>query len=266
MSFCKNCIKGASSASPRLLEPPIPNNHIYQASHAKEPRRELIGSVNSYVATPTIDYPKDKVVLLLTDVFGPQLVNAQLLADDFAKNGFKTVVPDYLNGDPVPADVMTSGVCPLSFFSKPVYLQGREQKPFDLQKWIANHTQAQTHPTLDKVIDGLKKEGVTTFGATGYCFGGRYVLDLAFDNIISASVVSHPSLLEIPADLEKYFNTSTSPLLINSCTNDVRFPLPASAKADELFGEGKGDMTDPAVKKAKEGAFESAVAWFIEKL
>ena len=50
---------------------------------------ELIGGVNSYVATPAIDYPKDKVVLLLTDVFGPQLVNAQLLADDFAGNGFK---------------------------------------------------------------------------------------------------------------------------------------------------------------------------------
>lgn len=157
---------------------------------------------------------------------------------------------------------------------------------FDFEKWRSNHTQAHTRPTLDKVIDALKKEGVTTFGATGYCFGGRYVFDLAFENIISASVVSHPSLLEIPADLEKYFNTSTSPLLINSCTNDVRFPLSASAKADEIFGEGKfapgykreyfegaehgfavrGDMTNPVVKKAKEGAFESAVAWFIEEL
>ena len=59
-----------------------------------------------------------------------------------------------------------------------------------------------------------------------------------------------------------------------------------SAKADEVIGEGKfapgykreyfegaehgfavrGNMTDPVVKKAKEGAFESAVAWFIEKL
>ena len=105
MSFCKNCIKGASSASPCLLHP---NNHIHQASPTKELHRvrppsiinlltfyplsgkwELIGGVNSYVATPTIDYPKDKVVLLLTDVFGPQLVNAQLLADDFAGNGFK---------------------------------------------------------------------------------------------------------------------------------------------------------------------------------
>lgn len=26
------------------------------------------------------------------------------MADDFAANGFDTFIPDYLNGDPVPAD------------------------------------------------------------------------------------------------------------------------------------------------------------------
>jgi hypothetical protein len=50
---------------------------------------EKIGGVESYVATPEVDYPKDKVVLFLPDVFGHKLVNAQLLADDFAANGFK---------------------------------------------------------------------------------------------------------------------------------------------------------------------------------
>ena len=100
--------------------------------------------MNTYVATPTIDYPKDKVVLFLTDVFGPQLVNAQLLADDFARSGFKvcfsffslprsqvlcdrligefaqTIVPDYLNGDPVPADAMDPGVRTLPPLSYPL--------------------------------------------------------------------------------------------------------------------------------------------------
>ena len=31
--------------------------------------------MKSYVATPTIDYPKDKVVLFLSDVFGIPLIN-----------------------------------------------------------------------------------------------------------------------------------------------------------------------------------------------
>jgi len=90
--------------------------------------------------------------------------------------------------------------------------------------WFPNHTQEKTRPTLDKVVEALKAEGVTSFAATGYCFGGafcslmtrsrdhinldligdlgRYVFDLAFDNIIKVAAVSHPSLLKVPEDLE----------------------------------------------------------------
>lgn len=69
-----------------------------------------VGGVNSYVATPTGDYPKDTAVLFLSDIFGYTMSNSQvririykgwcvdhlyprtnlqLLADDFADNGFK---------------------------------------------------------------------------------------------------------------------------------------------------------------------------------
>jgi hypothetical protein len=36
---------------------------------------EIIGGVKCYVGTPTIDYPKDKVVLFLPDAFGIGLIN-----------------------------------------------------------------------------------------------------------------------------------------------------------------------------------------------
>ena len=39
---------------------------------------EKIGGVDSYVAIPSGDYPLDKVILFLPDVFGPQLPNAQV--------------------------------------------------------------------------------------------------------------------------------------------------------------------------------------------
>jgi hypothetical protein len=45
-----------------------------------EGRWEKIGGVETYVATPTVDYPKDKIILFLTDIFGPQLINAQVRA------------------------------------------------------------------------------------------------------------------------------------------------------------------------------------------
>ena len=57
-----------------------------------------------------------------------------------------------------------------------------------------------------------------SFAAVGYCFGGeqysslngiatefhigRYVFDLAFEHIISAAAVAHPSMLKVPEDLE----------------------------------------------------------------
>jgi dienelactone hydrolase len=42
--------------------------------------------------------------------------------------------------------------------------------------WIGKHGQDVTRPLLDKVIEGLKGQGVSKFAATGYCFGGKYRL------------------------------------------------------------------------------------------
>ncbi|KAJ7445853.1 hypothetical protein FB451DRAFT_1055416 [Mycena latifolia] len=71
MSFCKDCITGVTHEG-------TPEGTI-----------ETIGGVACYAATPTVDYPKDKVLLFLTDVYGLELVNSRFLADDFARNGFK---------------------------------------------------------------------------------------------------------------------------------------------------------------------------------
>ncbi|KIJ65189.1 hypothetical protein HYDPIDRAFT_175207 [Hydnomerulius pinastri MD-312] len=249
MSFCKNCITGVT--------------------HEGTPtgKNEVIAGVKCYVATPTIDYPKDKVVLFLPDVFGIELVNAQLLADDFAKNGFKVVAVDYLNEDAIPSDAMNSG-------------------NFDLMAWLANHGADKTRPSLDKVIAALKEQGVTSFGSTGYCFGGRYTFDLAYDGVIKAAVVAHPSLLKVPDDLEKFKGTGI-PLLINSCTTDQQFPPESQALADKILGDGsasapkykreyfdgcthgfavRGDMKDPKVKAGKEGAFKATVEFFLQHL
>ncbi|KAJ7484531.1 dienelactone hydrolase endo-1,3,1,4-beta-D-glucanase [Mycena latifolia] len=247
MSLCKDCVKGVTHEG------------------TPEGKIETIGGIECYVATPTADYPKDKVVLFLSDAFGLSLVNNKLLADDFARNGFKTIAPDYLHGDPVPADAMI-GV------------------NFDFKNWLVTHGAADTRPPLDKVIAALQADGVKSFGAVGYCMGGRYVFDLAFDGVISAAATAHPSLLQAPADLEKYVATATAPLLINSCTTDSQFPLEAQAQADNIFAgfapgykreyfEGcthgfavRGDLSDPKVKAGKEGAFAATVQWMVKYL
>lgn len=123
-------------------------------------------------------------------------------------------MPDYLNGDPIAelnATVRANGPS-----IQPASALKHRPFQFDFPAWLAKHGAEQTRPPLDKVITALKEKGVTVFGATGYCFGARYVFDLSFDKVIKAAVVSHPSLLNVPEDLEK-FKASGVPLLINSC-------------------------------------------------
>ncbi|KAF8998492.1 chlorocatechol-degradation protein [Cyathus striatus] len=230
MGLCKDCFRGVTHEG------------------TPQGKWEKIGGVDCYVVTPPVDYSKDK-----------------LLADDFAANGFKTIIPDYFNGDYVPADAMHG-------------------KNFDGSAWLKRHGPAQIQPPLDNVISALKLQGVTIFGAAGYCMGARYALNLAFKNIISVAVCSHPSLIKVPSDFEIYKSTSKAPLLINSCTIDEWFPPHAQEKADEVmrsfkpgykreYWEGcthgfavRGDMSDSKVKAGKEGAFNAAVAWFRAKL
>jgi dienelactone hydrolase len=249
MSLCRDCIQG------------VRHEGTAQGTW------EVIGGIRSYVATPAGDYPKDTVILFVTDVFGPDLINAQLLADDFAlNNNLKTVIPDIYNGDPIPPEALSPGASP----------------PFDLMGWLGKHGADVTRPPLDKVIAALKEEGVTTFAGNGYCLGARYVVDLAYDHLVKVVVLNHPTLLKNPEDLEKLRDVATAPILINSCPIDTQFTLEFQAKADEILGDGKyapgykreywegcthgftirGDLNDPLFKAGKEGAFKAAVEWF----
>ncbi|CCM02577.1 uncharacterized protein FIBRA_04680 [Fibroporia radiculosa] len=233
--------------------------------HEGEPegKIEQISGVECYVATPSGDYPKDKVVLYLTDVFGIPLNNNKLLADGFAKNGYKVVMPDILAGDPISDEMLNSTT-------------------FDRYGWLARHDEDTWIPGLNRVVDALKTSGVTRFATTGYCFGAPPAFYLALKHETHVSVVSHPSRLQAPTDFEKYRDVATAPLLINSCEDDPMFPLADQAIADQILGNGKfahgyvrtywdnckhgfavrGDMNDAKVKAAFEGSFKATLEFF----
>ncbi|XP_006462982.1 hypothetical protein AGABI2DRAFT_186783 [Agaricus bisporus var. bisporus H97] len=250
MSLCKDCFRGARHEG------------------TAEGELTTVDGVRVYIAKPPGDYPKDKAIRFLSDVFGLQLINNKLLADDLARNGFYTVIPDFLNGDAISDEMLD------------------EYGKFDIPKWLLDHTAGHTRPPLNKVIAWLKEQGFREFGAVGFCFGARYVFHLAFEDAIKVAVVSHPSLIKVPDDLERYRKEAKAPLLINSCTIDVQFPLEAQEQADRILGEGKyepgykreyfkgcthgfavrGDMSDPKVKAGKEGSFKATVEWFSKYL
>ncbi|KAI0685283.1 dienelactone hydrolase endo-1,3,1,4-beta-D-glucanase [Cerioporus squamosus] len=243
--FCDNCFKGV--------------RHEGQP----EGKIEKIRGVECYIATPTGDYPKDKVVLFLTDVFGIPLNNNKLLADDFARNGYRTVMPDILAGDALPEDAFT-------------------RTDFDREAWIARHGFESWVSEVDAVVAALQAEGVTWIGTAGYCFGAAPAWYLALKGVSKVTAVSHPARLRIPQDLQEYRDKAKAPLLINSCEVDAQFPPEAQKLADELFGDGKfapgyertywegcthgfavrGDLSNPKVKAGKEGAFEATIKYF----
>lgn len=66
------------------------------------------------------------------------------------------------NGDPIPDGALEKG-------------------DFDIGKWFGSHGPDVTRPHIDSVMKGLKEQGVKKFAATGYCWGGRYVVDLVLE-------------------------------------------------------------------------------------
>ena len=107
----------------------------------------------------------------------------QLLADDYARNGFKVIVPDIFTS-PLPADALSP------------------EANFDVATWFGSNGPNVTEPRARKVLDALKSSGITKIGVLGYCYGARIGFDFAFEGLIDVVVVAHPSLLSVPEDIE----------------------------------------------------------------
>ena len=107
----------------------------------------------------------------------------QLLADDFARNGYRTVAPNLFQ-EPAPESAFEPG------------------STFNIMEWFKGNGPEYSEPRVRKVLAALKEAGVTKIGLVGYCYGARSGFNLAFENEITALAVAHPSLLNIPDDVE----------------------------------------------------------------
>ena len=211
-----------------------------------------------------VAYPKskstDKAILIPTDVIGHKFINAQLIADQFAENGYFVAMPDLFNGDPIslnrPAD-------------------------FDFMKWMGNgHTYKEVDPITDALIKELRTTyGVKKLGAVGYCFGAKYVARFLKKGKIDVGYMAHPSFVD-----EAELKAIEGPLSIAAAETDEIFPTEKRrASEDILFKMDipwqinlysdvehgfavRAELTQPRVKWAKEQAFYQAVQWFDEYL
>jgi dienelactone hydrolase len=113
-----------------------------------------------FLAVPAyFSYPKDndtpkKAIILISDVFG-MAINSQLLADDFARNGYLTVIPDIFAGDPLLSGDFEAG-------------------KVNFPEWLAKHPVESVDPVIEATIKHMRENlGVKKVVAVGYCFGGK---------------------------------------------------------------------------------------------
>lgn len=199
-------------------------------------------------------------------VIGHKFNNAQLLADQFAANGYFVVMPDLFEGDPIslnrPAD-------------------------FDIMKWLTQgsngvgHTPDKVDPIVEKTIKHMKSElGVKKIGSVGYCFGAKYVARfMTGGKGIDVGCMAHPSFV----DAEEV-KALTGPLSIAAAETDEIFPTEKRRETEDLLKDMsipyqislysdvvhgfavRADLSDKKAKYAKEAAFMQHVQWFDEYL
>lgn len=194
----------------------------------------------------------ERILIILTDIYGFDFKNTRLIADQFSRSGYHVLVPDILNGDPAKPDT-------------------------NLPEWLKNHTPEITEPIIKNFVTQVKNElKPKTLVGIGYCFGAKYLIQLiGAQPIFDAGAIAHPSFVSI-----EEVKAITKPILISAAEIDPIFTTELRHETEKVLVEGKkvfqidlfssvahgftsrGDISIPQVKYAKEKAFKDQVAWF----
>lgn len=115
-------------------------------------------------------------------MIGHEFINAQLIADQFAANGYFTVMPDLFHGDPVKLN---------------------RSDDFDLMGWLKNHGTERVDPVIEAALKEMRGPlGCKHIGGVGYCFGGKYVARFLKGGKLDAGFTAHPSFM-MPDELKE---------------------------------------------------------------
>lgn len=205
--------------------------------HSGTPKgsEQTIGGLPTYVTGSG-----NKTVVFVTDIFGYKLNNVRILADEFADQGFKVVIPDLFDGDYVDESLLKA-IAPQQSDPEPSVVQkgvDGAKVAASLGPWVAKHREAVTKPILIKFIEAVKAEGGKV-GTVGFCWGGRYSILLCSDNdypSLDAAVANHPSFLSVPDEVKAV----NKPVLIQVGDSDAMLSADQAKECKEIFS-GKAD-------------------------
>ncbi|KAI0328444.1 alpha/beta-hydrolase [Cubamyces sp. BRFM 1775] len=196
--------------------------------HVGEPRGaiEKIAGVNTYITGPR---QGDKIILFFADIFGPLYVNAQLVMDYWADNGWLVLGLDYFDGDS--------------------YAYHIDKEGFDVRAWVAPK-RVRAAELLPPWIEAVRAQygSDKKYVCVGYCFGAPYVMDHIKTDWIKAGAFAHPAFLN-----EDDFRGVKQPLLLSCAEVDHTFPLEARRRAEDILVEQKASYYIQVFSSVKHG-------------
>ena len=150
-----------------------------------------------------------------------------------------------------------------------------------LGPWSERHRDAVSRPIVERFVNAVKiLPGVDKIGTVGFCWGGRYAILSAHDQV-DAAVAFHPTWVEIPKDFEGL----SKPLAIGHGDKDFLVPEEVAEKMKEalkskpsvptefeVYQEAshgfavRGDLSSEKDKQAMDRAEKQAVDWFKKHL
>ncbi|KAJ8607234.1 hypothetical protein MRB53_040420 [Persea americana] len=218
---------------------------------------------------------------MITDVFGYELKNTRLLADEYAKAGFYVVMPDFFQGDSLPAD-LEAKMAPLPGTPKRSFFKAASDIASAVAAgapWLYRHRDAVSRPIIDSFMTQLQAAHPNAkIGGVGFCWGGRHVILLTHPDAkvkLDAAVACHPSMLSFPTEVQKY----SKPLSIQVGDQDNQMSVAQANKAREIIEQKgiagevtvypetthgfacRGDMAKAETKKSKEACTAATIAW-----
>ncbi|KAL3422612.1 dienelactone hydrolase family protein [Phlyctema vagabunda] len=249
--------------------------------HEGTPQGEVskIHGLDVYVTEPDAGVKPKGLIVIITDAFGMQFVNNKILADRYAKRGgFVVYVPDFMAGRPLPltANGLTEKLMKrtswLGMLYKPILLL---QALAVALPWLYSSRASVCRPRVISFFQALRSSPAPfptndlKVGAAGFCWGGRYAVQLAQDApstrvhrnaagsssqallpLVDCAFTAHPSFLKVPQDMEKV----TLPLSVTVGDNDMVLKGPHAFLAKEVLEKKKaGDHEVVILPGAKHG-------------
>ncbi|PSR79968.1 dienelactone hydrolase family protein [Coniella lustricola] len=262
--------------------------------------------LDTYVAEPApSSAPPKGIIVIIPDAFGLAFTNNKLLADTYAaKGGYLVYLPDFMLGHSAPAymlDSMKIVLAPGNYLIKPYHIV---RLALAFLPWLYHNRVSRSWPTVHAFFTSLAADqgrsqgygGTATLpiGVAGFCWGGKHALLLTHQAshhgptkkpLVDAVFTGHPSLLELPGDVERIKDV---PVFFALAERDHRVKVPEhSGLIEGIVGAEDRDQrergvvkvygdcahgfcvrADPWAVDAKraEEAEEDAIRWFDEKL